>query len=95
MAKIVFIVPLITTAESPDLATPAPRRPPTRACELDEGMPPSQVMTFQAIAPVSAPRITWSLMIAGSMIPLPMVLATCVPNIAKAMKLKNAAHITA
>ena len=32
---------------------------------------------------------------AGSMIPLPMVLATCSLNSAKAIKLKNAAHSTA
>jgi hypothetical protein len=29
------------------LAVPAPRRPPIRACELEEGIPPHHVMRFQ------------------------------------------------
>ena len=37
---------------------PAPSRPPISACELLDGMPSHQVMTFQTIAPISAPKIT-------------------------------------
>ena len=47
------------------------------------------------VAPTSAARMRRGSMIFGSMIPLPMVLATCVPNAKAAMKLKNAAHTTA
>ena len=47
-----------TTALVPALAMPAPNRPPTRACELEDGMPAIQVMTFQRMAPIRAPKIT-------------------------------------
>ena len=36
----------------------APSRPPIRACELDDGIPKYQVIRFQLIAPISAPKIT-------------------------------------
>ncbi len=58
-------------------------------------MPASQVMTFQVIAPPSAPKITASEMMSAQTMPLPTVLATCRPKNRKAMKLKNAAQITA
>ena len=47
------------------------------------------------MAPPSAPNSTASSMIFGSMIPLPMVCATCSGNTTNAMKLKKAAHTTA
>ncbi len=50
---------------------------------------------FQAMAPESAPKITRSSTMWGSMMPVPMVLATCRPNTRNAMKLKNAAQATA
>ena len=37
---------------------PAPSSPPISAWLLLDGMPSTQVMTFQAIAPISAPKIT-------------------------------------
>jgi hypothetical protein len=95
MAATVFDTPAKTMAPVPALAIPAPSRPPTRACELEDGIPASQVMTFQLIAPIRAPKMTWSEITAGSMIPLPMVLATCRPKNRKAMKLKKAAQPTA
>ena len=50
---------------------------------------------FHAIAPTSAPNTTrWST-IAGSMMPLPMVVATATPKTRNATKLKNAAQTTA
>ncbi len=58
-------------------------------------MPASQVITFQAMAPDRAPKITRSSTMCGSTMPVPMVLATCRPNTAKAMKLKKAAQATA
>ena len=47
------------------------------------------------IAPVKAAKITAGSTIFGSMMPEPTVLATLSPKKRKAMKLKNAAHITA
>ncbi|MNS74519.1 hypothetical protein D3C72_1079970 [compost metagenome] len=58
MAPTVFNTPATTTALVPALAMPAPSRPPTRACELEDGMPAIQVMTFQRMAPIRAPKIT-------------------------------------
>ena len=58
-------------------------------------MPASQVTTFQTMAPISAPKITWSEMMLGATMPVPMVLATCRPKMVKAMKLKKAAQATA
>src|SRR5256885_6792379 len=52
-------------------------------------------MTFQAMAPTRAPKITGASRMPTSMMPLPMVLATCRPNTMKATKLKNAAQKTA
>ena len=95
MPPTVFQTPAQTTGLSPALAMPAPSRPPIRAWLDEDGMPPSQVTTFQVIAPPSAPKITASETMPGEMIPLPTVWATCWPNTAKAMKLKNAAQMTA
>ena len=52
-------------------------------------------MTFQEIAPISAPKITWLSMKAGSTMPLPTVAATLSSNSMIATKLKRAAHMTA
>ena len=82
-------------AEPPVLATPAPISPPTSACEELEGMPNRQVTMFQMIAPIRAAKITCGVMMPGSMMPLPMVSATCRPKNKKAMKLKKAAQATA
>ena len=95
IASSVFDSPLQTAAEIPALAMPAPTSPPISACELLDGIPSAQVIRFQTMAPTSAPKITCASMMLGSMIPVPMVLATWSPNTRKAMKLKNAAHSTA
>ncbi len=58
-------------------------------------MPPHQVIRFQEIAPISAPKITRASTISALTMPVPTVCATCSPKNRKAMKLKNAAHITA
>ena len=58
-------------------------------------MPASQVTMFQTMAPIRAPKITWSLMMLDATMPVPMVAATCRPNTRKAMKLKKAAQATA
>ncbi len=58
-------------------------------------MPQYQVMTFQAMAPISAPKITASSTKAGPTMPLPTVAATLGSNSHMAMKLNIAAQITA
>ena len=50
--------------------------PPTSAWLLDEGMPLSQVTTFQNIAPTSAPNTTAGVTSSLSISPWPMVSAT-------------------
>ena len=65
----------------------APRRPPIRAWLLELGMPHSQVMRFQAIAPPSAAITMAEVVVASSTRPAPIVLATAVPANAP-MKLK-------
>jgi hypothetical protein len=77
------------------LAVPAPTKPPISACELDDGIAAHQVMRFQEIAPISAPKITRQSTTSGAMRPVPIVCATCSPKNRKAMKLKNAAKTTA
>src|SRR4051812_26944216 len=91
IASNALVRPLQTAAANPALAMPAPTSPPISACELLDGIPSPQVIRFQTMAPTSAPKITWASMMLGSMMPVPMVLATCSPNTRKAMKLKNAA----
>ena len=80
IASSVLVRPLQTAAESPAFAMPAPTRPPISACELEEGMPSAQVIRFQTMAPTSAAKITCASTMLGSMIPVPMVLATWSPN---------------
>src|SRR5690348_8049238 len=95
IAKLVLPIPPHTTALKPALAMPAPMSPPIRACELEAGMPIDHVMTSQAMAPTSAPKITRGVTMSPSMMPVPIVCATCRPKKMKAMKLKNDAQITA
>ena len=95
MAAAVLRKPDQTTARQPAFAAPAPTRPPISACELLDGMPSSQVTTFQTIAPQRAAKMTPAVTISGSMMPLPTVWATLRPKTKKATKLKNAAQNTA
>ena len=95
IAAPVLITPGQTTAEIPALTQPAPKSPPTSACEDDDGMPRPQVIKFQAIAPMSAPNTTRGSTMVASMMPVPSVSATCKPKNRNAMKLKNEAQATA
>lgn len=52
-------------------------------------------MRFHVIAPSNPPRTTSVLTTATSMSPAPIVLATAVPKVKAAAKLKNAAQATA
>ena len=58
-------------------------------------MPPHQVIRFQAIAPISAPKITRASTTSAATMPVPTVSATCRPKNKNAMKLKKAAQMTA
>jgi hypothetical protein len=76
MAAIVISVPFQTIALIPALAIPAPSSPPIRACEPLEGIAASQVMTFQRIAPLNAPKMSRRSTMPGAMMPVPYVWAT-------------------
>jgi|SRR5690242_11785756 len=65
------------------------------AWDDDDGSPAYHVMTFQAMAPSSPASTTVASTILMSTKPLPIVLATAVPNTKTAMKLKHPAQITA
>ena len=76
MPATVAITPDQTIPPTPTLVTPAPIRPPISAWLDEDGMPNFQVMTFQTIAPDSAPKMTCASITFASMIPLPTVCAT-------------------
>jgi len=91
----ILVIPEVKMAEGPPINKAGPIKPPMRACETLMGIP-RRVHTYtQAMAPKRPPRITYSLIIEGSTIPLPMVVATVIPKKNTAAKLKKAAHKTA
>src|ERR1039457_4347378 len=79
----------------PALTTAAPAKPPIKAWEELVGRPEYQVKRSQAIAPMSAAKITVGSTTPGWMTPLPIVVATFTPKPKAATKLKNAAQSTA
>jgi hypothetical protein len=91
----IFRMPLITKDSGPPCTRAAPAKPPSRAWEELDGRPRHQVMRFHAIAPTRPAVITGSAIAPGCTTPLPIVFATCRPKKNTAMKLKNAAQITA
>jgi hypothetical protein len=91
----VFMIPFQTRTLIPPSMTPAPMRPPMRACEELLGRPKYQVMIFQVIAPPSAARTIESFTTAGLTMPVPMVLATWTPTKKTAANSKKAAQMTA
>src|SRR5262252_5715030 len=95
MKMIVLVQPAGIIALNPAFATAAPAYPPISACDELVGSPKNHVMRSQMIAPVRPPKITAKETIRRSIMPEPTVLATAVPNVNAAMKLKNAAHATA
>src|SRR4030042_2012758 len=92
---IVLYQPDAIITPKPPLAIAAPAYPPIKAWEELLGRPKYQVIMFQAIAPMRPARITEEVTIVISTIPLPIVVATPVPTMRKAMKLKKAAQTTA
>ena len=95
MNTIVLFHPPGMMATNPALATAAPAYPPTSACDELVGSPDHHVMRSQIIAPSSPPKITENVTILMSIMPEPTVLATAVPKVKAATKLKNAAQMTA
>ena len=83
------------TAPKPALAMAAPAYPPNSAWDELVGSPQYHVMRSHTIAPISPAKITPYVTTARSTMPAPTVFATAVPNPNAAMKLKNAAHMTA
>ena len=71
-------MPCHSTPFEPDWTSAAPISPPISACDELDGRPNHQVNRFQAIAPISAARIVFSVASPVSMIPLPTVFATAV-----------------
>src|SRR5262249_1229986 len=95
MKMSVLVQPLGSTAAHPARATAAPAYPPIRACDELVGRPKYHVMRSQTIAPVRPPKITAKVTRLTSIMPEPTVLATAVPKVNAATKLKNAAQTTA
>lgn len=95
MNATIFSTPAVITDPKPEFATAAPTRPPTRVCEELDGNPHHQVSRFQVIAAIRAAAITVRLITSGSTTPFPIVVATLSGKTVKAIKLKNAAIITA
>ena len=75
-----FQMPSHCTGSGPPAASAAPTRPPTSACDDDDGRPSLHVKRFQAIAPKSAARISCGVTRPGSVLirPSPTVFATFV-----------------
>src|SRR5579872_7387505 len=88
-------MPVNLKEEIPAFAKAAPSKPPINACDELEGNPKYQVKIFQKMAPIKAARIISTLTIDGSIKPVPMVFATLKPKNKNAIKLKNAAQMTA
>ena len=59
MKTTVFQMPAPIREPVPAFAITAPTMPPISACDELDGMPRHQVIRFQAIAPISAPKTTW------------------------------------
>lgn len=95
MNATVFPIPFHTSAPGPAFTRAAPIMPPISACDELVGRPKYHVMMFQPQAPTRVPNITALSTIVISIMPLPMVLATCRPKKKNATKLKNAAQMTA
>ncbi len=95
MNRAILSSPGRTRAPNPPLATPAPTRAPTRACETLIGRPTQVHNQVQTIAPTRVASSMGGVMTWESTTPLPMVFATWTPNRKAATKLKKAAHSTA
>src|SRR5436309_12559776 len=80
---------------SPTRAIAAPAYPPINACDELVGRPSHHVIRSHTIAPTRPAIITYGVTSWRSTKPLPIVLATAVPKINAAAKLKNAAQSTA
>src|ERR1043166_3560100 len=95
MKMSVLVQPDTMIARNPALAPAAPAYPPNSACDELVGSPRYQVMRFHTIAPIRPAKITEYVTTDRSTIPAPTLLATAVPTMNAAEKLKKAAHATA
>src|SRR5206468_12104512 len=75
--------------------TAAPAIPPTSACDDEVGNPRYHVMMSHTIAPMWPAKITPFVSRSWTTTSFAMVLATAVPKMRNAAKLKNAAQATA
>src|SRR3546814_11162139 len=80
IASTVLVTPLHSTVASPALESPAPSNPPISAWLDEDGMPSTQVMTFQTITPASALTTTCASAQSGLMTPAPLGLVAVHPK---------------
>ncbi|OPY16238.1 MAG: hypothetical protein A4E74_01962 [Syntrophus sp. PtaB.Bin075] len=95
MKMVVLVMPFQTRTSVPPFTIPAPISPPISAWDELLGNPKYQVMRFQIMAALSVAKMSRLSIMRGSMMPVPIVLATGTPIKRKAIKLKNAAQRTA
>ena len=84
--------PSHTSTANPAFATAAPTMPPMSACDDEVGSPRKNVKRLQRIAPTSAAKMRPIESTFWSTTSFAIALATWVPKIRNAAKLKNAAH---
>ena len=80
---------------NPEWVTAAPTSPPTSVCEELEGSPIHQVIRFHVMAATSAEATTVIVITSELTTPPPIVWATFMGKTVNAIKLKNAASMTA
>jgi hypothetical protein len=95
MKAIVFVQPDGMMTWKPAFITAAPAYPPNSACDELVGSPKNHVIRFQMMAPHNPAKMTASVTYSRRTMPFPTVVATAVPKVNAAMKLKNAAQMTA
>ena len=76
----IFSIPFSCSVLNPAPTPTAPMRPPTSACEELLGMPKNQVRMFHRMALNSAAKMTSMVIVPGTTMSCPMVLATATPK---------------
>ena len=84
-----LLQPCQTITPNPLLAMAAPASAPSSACDELVGSASNQVMMFQMTAPMSPAKTTYTSITATLTMPVPICLATVVPNTKAATKLKK------
>jgi hypothetical protein len=93
--RIITINPCILTTSKPAASTADPNKPPSIACDDEEGIPKCQVKRFQRMAAINAEMIAISFNTLASRRSAPTVLATATPKMNGPQKLAMAAIVNA